>query len=228
MSNMYDWIGETWNPLAGKCPHDCSYCYVKKGRLKNSPKYHGPIRLDERAMSKNLGKDKVYFVCSCNDLFADDVPGEFIRSILEKCEQYRCNTYVFQTKNPFRMMDFEFPFKSVIGVTIETNRLIPTTDAPQPRERAYFFWKIPRREDIRYFLTIEPIMDFDLEKFVDWIETLGPDFVNIGADSKGCGLPEPSPQKVRDLISQLEKFTEVRVKSNLKRIFAGWDRGHTG
>lgn len=44
-SNMYDWVGGTWNPLAGACPHRCSYCYVKKGRIKHLSKYQGPIRL---------------------------------------------------------------------------------------------------------------------------------------------------------------------------------------
>ena len=24
--NMYPWITHTWNPIKGKCPHDCTYC----------------------------------------------------------------------------------------------------------------------------------------------------------------------------------------------------------
>ena len=45
-----------------------------------------------------------------------------------------------------------------------------------------------------------------------------PDFVNIGADSKNNGLPEPSKEKVLELIDRLNEFTEVRNKKNLKRI----------
>ena len=27
--NMYAFVTHTWNPIRGKCPHDCSYCYMK-------------------------------------------------------------------------------------------------------------------------------------------------------------------------------------------------------
>ena len=26
--NMYEFITHTWNTVAGKCPHDCKYCYA--------------------------------------------------------------------------------------------------------------------------------------------------------------------------------------------------------
>ena len=29
-SNMYPWVTHTWNVIKGKCPHDCSYCYMKR------------------------------------------------------------------------------------------------------------------------------------------------------------------------------------------------------
>ena len=28
--NMYDFITHTWNPIKGKCLHNCSYCYMKR------------------------------------------------------------------------------------------------------------------------------------------------------------------------------------------------------
>ncbi|MCD6318205.1 hypothetical protein J7M02_03980, partial [Candidatus Aerophobetes bacterium] len=66
--------------------------------------------------------------------------------------------------------------------------------------------------------SIEPIMDFDLSKFLSWIEYINPSFVSIGADSKKSNLPEPPASKVKQLISALEKFTKVYVKKNLKRL----------
>jgi DNA repair photolyase len=30
--NMYPFVTHTWNPIRGKCPHDCSYCYMKNDR----------------------------------------------------------------------------------------------------------------------------------------------------------------------------------------------------
>jgi len=43
--------------------------------------------------------------------------------------------------------------------------------------------------------------------------------VNIGADSKGHGLPEPSPDKVHALIEKLTGYgIEIREKHNLERL----------
>ena len=48
-SNMYEFIGETINPLSGECPHKCSYCYVESLKARLEPirlKYSGELRLD--------------------------------------------------------------------------------------------------------------------------------------------------------------------------------------
>ena len=67
-------------------------------------------------------------------------------------------------------------------------------------------------------ISIEPIMDFDLDTFVCWIKNIKPSFVSIGADSKKSGLPEPTSEKIHQLIEKLSDFTEVKVKANLKRL----------
>ena len=41
------------------------------------------------------------------------------------------------------------------------------------------------------YLTIEPLLDFDLLFFVEIIKSCSPLQVNIGADSGGNNLPEP-------------------------------------
>jgi hypothetical protein len=68
------------------------------------------------------------------------------------------------------------------------------------------------------YITIEPIMDFDIDIMVQLIMDCNAKQVNIGADSGENNLPEPSKEKVLELISELEKFTIVHQKSNLKRI----------
>ena len=70
----------------------------------------------------------------------------------------------------------------------------------------------------RTMVSIEPVLDFDLFDFVEFIQRISPDYVSIGADSKNKGLPEPSAEKIERLIIELEKFTEVRIKSNLARL----------
>ncbi len=67
-------------------------------------------------------------------------------------------------------------------------------------------------------LSVEPVMDFDLVPFVGWIKAIAPEFVSVGADSKGHKLPEPKALKLIALIEALEQFTEVKQKLNLKRL----------
>lgn len=73
-------------------------------------------------------------------------------------------------------------------------------------------------ESFDTFVSIEPIMDFDLEEFACGISAVRPKFVSVGADSKRHNLPEPSPQKIGKLLQILERFTEVRIKNNLWRL----------
>jgi hypothetical protein len=62
-------------------------------------------------------------------------------------------------------------------------------------------------------------MDFDVDILSEWMIDLKPSFVNIGADSKHCGLPEPSPEKIRALITALQKAkVPIKKKINLKRL----------
>lgn len=214
---MYDWISDTWNPLAGECPHKCVYCSTKSIPWKAvREKYSGALRLDEKAMKKNLGKGKTWFVCSQNDLFAKSVPAETINTVLNHCIKYPDNTYIFQTKNPARYLDFFFLFPDfILGSTIESNRDYGTSKAPASRHRMESMIELKGRK----FVTIEPINDFDLDIFSIWIKYINPEFVNIGADSKKHNLPEPPAEKIIQLIEELKECgIEVRQKSNLERL----------
>jgi len=66
---------------------------------------------------------------------------------------------------------------------------------------------------------VEETLDFDVYILSKWIAGTSPDFVNIGADSKGHGLPEPPMWKVEALIKNLkESGIEIREKHNLERL----------
>lgn len=218
-SNMYPWITGTWNPLAGECPHKCIYCSTKSFHWPSlKAKYSGELRLDEKAMNKNLGKGKTWFVCAQNDLFAAEVPQEFINRIVMKCLNGEHNTYVFQTKNPERYltMDALFPENAILGCTIESNQsLTGISCAPETYKRMLAMEQLQCRK----FITIEPIMDFDVDNLSLWIKRINPEFVNIGADSKRHNLPEPPVDKIHALIEKLNAYgIEIREKHNLERL----------
>jgi len=210
--NMYDWVTHTWNPIKGKCYHNCSYCYMKKwGKLP-------PIHLDEKELKTDLGEGNFIFVCSGCDMFANDIPFDWIIDVLKHCAKYK-NKYFFQSKNTRGFIDAGvcMPDEIVLCTTIESNILFNDimNRSPHPYTRAKHFGLIPIKEK---YITIEPIMEFDLPILIGLIYMCRPKQVNIGADSKGHNLPEPPKEKILELISELGKFTIVKQKPNLKRL----------
>ena len=216
--NMYSFVTHTWNPIKGKCSHDCHYCYMKKFKL-------GDLRLDEKDLQTELGDGKFIFVGSSTDMWAKDVPDEWIAQVLRAIGEHNLNTYLFQSKDPSRFIDFMPLYAShrlFFGTTMETNRKNDFSRAPSVRERSHYLNKFKSLwGNVKPMVTIEPIMDFDLKPMVHLIKEAEPTWVNIGADSKGHGLPEPSADKIANLIGELERFTLVKEKSNLKRLTKG-------
>lgn len=221
--NMYPWVTHTHSHLRGKCSHGCSYCYVQAHERRwKTGAFAGKTRLSEEELNVRYGEDRVIFIEHQNDICAPDVATYQIEAILMHCRRYPCNEYVIQTKNPARLASVEsfLPPMVIIGTTIETNRVFPEVmgAAPPPENRADSMFRIKRPK----FLTIEPILDFDLNDMVALVQTVGPRFVNIGADSKGHKLPEPSADKVRALVAALGKAgIEIREKHNLGRLLGG-------
>ena len=236
---MYPWTDFTYNPIKG-CKHDCSYCY-----LKDMAKRYGfsmEPRLIEKELKTNLGKGRTIFVGSASDMFGSWVPSEWIEKVLEHCRDYPENTYLFQTKNPERFQNFptSFPPHSIFGTTLETDMygyfLYHTKDSKMSDKSGYYNFAEnvtkaigPRQrarcmhmlsDDSRKMISIEPIMDFNLDNFVRIIRAInGVEFVSIGADSKNHHLPEPSAEETIALIHELRKSgIKVLPKANLARI----------
>lgn len=210
--NMYDWVTHMWSPFTG-CPHQCSYCYVKNAWRDL------PEKTTLQEPFPNLGSGKTIFIGHLCDMFAEGVDSTDVMKVIEYCRMWD-NEYVFQTKNPQNMWKFIYrtPSKRMVGTTIETNRaetLERFSKAPHPMERANGLSQI----DGKKFLTIEPIMDFDVWEFAKLIEAAKPDFVNIGADSKRHNLPEPTGEKVMALVGTLgELKIPIRKKVNIERL----------
>lgn len=223
--NMYPWVTHTHSHLGGECSHACGYCYVQamEKRFK-SGRYAGPLRLISEEFKVKYGYGRTIFIEHCNDLFAYEVPREMIMSILNHCRAYPGNTYVFQTKNPRKMAEYirHMPEEVIIGTTIESNiRYGAMGDAPSPEERATCMHVIACAypDSIKRFVTIEPVMDFDVEPFADMIVKCSPFFVNLGADSKNSQLPEPSIEKIKALVAALHDHgIELIEKHNLERL----------
>jgi len=145
------------------------------------------------------------------DMWADCVPDEWIRLVLEHLHDYDDGRHLFYflTKNPQRYHDYTslLPRHSLLGTTIETNRdhLIQEhniTNAPPPSQR----YKAHRSLNWHWKnITIEPILDFDPPTLKQWIHDINPVHIYIGYDNLRTGLPEPPPKKTQQLVRDLEK-----------------------
>lgn len=214
--NMYPFVSHTWNPIRGKCPHGCVYCFMKGRDV-------GPLRLEEKALEDNLGSGRTIFVGSSTDMWAATVPSDWIHRVLDVIDahtEWAQNTFIFQSKNPSRFFNFAAKIRprTILGTTLETNRDKDQKHcgfAPAPWARAAAFLHLKK---FRKMISIEPIMAFDFKEFLDWIRQIGPEFVSIGADSKGHNLPEPAPDDLTDFIEALRSITEVKIKKNLSRL----------
>lgn len=212
---MYHFISKCWNPLKGECLHRCPYCYVPHTRAAKL--YTGAPRLDEGALKQNLGTGGFVFVSNMNDLFGEWVMYDWIQAVLARCWNAD-NWYLFQTKNPGRFVSRanRFPPKTVLATTLECfNR----DDLLRVPKRVTSFALLKQLVSCVRMVTIEPIMDFNPKGMRDVLEAMSPHVVAIGADSKGHNLPEPSAEKVVDLIRWIEgQGIKIVAKSNLARI----------
>lgn len=212
---MYQgWITHTWNTVKGECPHGCHYCYMKRWGKQS------PLHFDEKELKTDLGSGNTIFVGSSCDMFANEVSNKWIIKTLHRCEWFD-NQYLFQTKNPGRFYDFEryLPESVILGTTIESDiEHTAMGNAPPVVERALSIMSLAK-DGYETTITIEPIMDFNVDWLVGLIARCDPDWINIGSNTNHkVKLPEPSPEKVLKLIEKLKKITEVKIKSNLKRL----------
>lgn len=216
--DMYKFIGYTWNPIKGKCLHDCSYCYMKQINPNANPP-----RLAEYELNTDLGYGRGIFIGSSTDMFAEDIPSEWIAKVLDCCHQnnnmLQPNTYLLQSKNPKRFLEFiNHPImkRVVFCTTIETNCFYPKVmnNAPRIEERVEAMEEIARLERST-MVTAEPLMKFDHEAMVAFIRRCSPRLVNIGRNScRRIVLPEPAQEEVQQLIAELKSFAKVNVKDN--------------
>ena len=222
--NMYDFIKYTWNPIKGKCLHDCSYCYMKQ----INPNATQP-RIAEFEFETDLGKGNSIFIGSSTDMFAENIPSEWIVRVLDFCLQRnnpeKPNTFLLQSKNPKRFLEFvKHPLMDhvVFGTTIETNRFYPEimNKAPKIEDRVEAMEKIANL-GFRTMVTAEPLMQFDHTDMVSIIKRCQPRLVAIGRNTRrDIILPEPTNEEVQLLVHELRKcIPKVHIKDNHN----GWD-----
>jgi len=125
--------------------------------------------------------------------------------------------WVIQSKNPICLEQYLhlLPENTYLATTLETNRdddYEKISDAPKPSVRYAAFKALDWDKKI---VNVEPIMDFDLEIFEEWIADIAPVAVFIGYNSKpyAVSIPEPDEKKIWLLIDNLKnRGLDVRLR----------------
>ncbi len=222
---MYGDARSIWNCFIG-CYYGCEYCIPsfqrqmkrqkpvidKNGKKRGcqdcydyTPHFHEKRLTDPLPRTKG---DEFIWACSSGDItFAKPV---WIERILMRIRELPNKTFFFQTKNPIIFQKYNFPDNVLLGITLESNRNYnDVSKAPRPYQRYADFLEL---NSPRKVVTIEPILQFDLGSFVNWLKNLKPERVYIGYDTKNTGLLEPSLAQTKRLIQYLRQFTKVKLK----------------
>jgi len=216
-TRMFGFITETWNPITG-CLHDCyngrCWARIMCNRFGRRWGYGFQPTFHPERLNRKFKPDRLVFTVSMGDLFGSWVKTEHIKAVLDVIDTNRMTRFFLETKNPRRYLEFEIPENTVISTTIETNRSYSVSKAPPVHERYSAFKQLGGLKHV----SVEPIMDFDLDILVDWIGKMNPSIVSIGYDNYGAGLPEPPVSKTVKLIEAVKDIgIAVEVKSLRKR-----------
>lgn len=206
-----EWTEATWNPITGcnKISPGCKNCYAERMafRLKHMgvDRYEDgfKLKLHEDVVKQPLfwKKPQVIFVNSMSDLFHEDVPLDFIKTIFDTMKQAHWHTFQILTKRSSRLKEVahELPWPENVwmGVSVEnqdyTHRINDLLEVPSA---------------VR-FLSIEPLIGK-----IYRIKLAGIDWVIVGGESG----PKARPIK-REWV---ELIKDKCQKQNVPFFFKQW------
>jgi hypothetical protein len=229
---MYPGV-KTWNPFLG-CEFDCSYCDPSFKKVlrwianKNGcedchsykPHYH-----PERLKPEKIPSEETVFVFGQGDIaFCDP---SYVRKTFDVIRQKHSRVrkgYYFQSKAPVCLKQYlgEYPVGSILVTTLETNRdegYEAVSKAPKPSVRFKQFLELDYPKKV---ITIEPVMDFDLDEFLEMVLKLKDQgslkYVWFGFNSNPqvVKLPEPSEAKAQEFVDLL-KASGIEVRGKMLR-----------
>lgn len=210
-NSSIEWTESTWNPVTGCSPisDGCKHCYALKmaNRLKamgNSRYVNGfnvTLHPDLISIPFSWKKPRKIFVNSMSDLFHENIPLSFIKSVFSTIT--RADQHVFQilTKRAERLADIasqiKIPSNAWIGVTVESGNYLNRIDCLRSVLAA-----------VR-FLSVEPMIGP-----LGTIDLAGIDWVIVGGES-GPGARPIEKEWVEDVRDQC-------LASNVPFFFKQW------
>lgn len=219
-SDNIEWARWSWNPVTG-CLHNCPYCYARDIANRYYPEKFEPTFRPERLEApqntkvpdlsnvtdpvQRIGLRNV-FTCSMADLFGKWVPSEWIHAVLKQVADNPQWTFLFLTKFPIRMAEFDFPPNTWIGTTVDSQYAV------ERAEKAFTKIRVGGYEGVAW-LSCEPMMErltFTNLGMFDWVV--------VGGSSKSTQTPEFKPdfEWINHLYNQTKAHKlPIYMKTNL-------------
>lgn len=127
------WTERTWNPVTGctKYSAGCAHCYAEvmakrlqgMGQKRYANAFELTLHPEALNEPKKIKEPSMFFVCSMADLFHDDVPFEFVDSVMTTINLTERHTYQLLTKRVENMRryfsDKDVPKNCWVGTTVE-------------------------------------------------------------------------------------------------------------
>ena len=209
-----EWAQWSWNPVTG-CLHGCAYCYARDIAERFYEQKFAPSLIAARlktprtmkppaGAATNVGLKNV-FTCSMADLFGKWVPKEWIDAVLAEVRAAPQWNFLFLTKFPGRLAQFEFPDNAWVGTSVDRQSRVKAAESAFAKVNAKVKW-----------LSVEPLLEpltFSQLDIFQWL-------VIGGASSSNKTPPWEVPWTwVRDLEAQAEKAgVGVYRKPNLGNV----------
>jgi len=144
-----EWAHWSWNPVTG-CKHDCPYCYARDIAMRFYDQKFEPAFLPDRLSAPantrypsdaqmDIGQRNV-FTCSMADLFGRWVPREWIEAVLDVVANAHQWNFLFLTKFPIRLSEFEFPDNAWVGTTVDCQARVKNAEKAFKAVRAKVKW----------------------------------------------------------------------------------------
>jgi protein gp37 len=193
-----EWTNSTWNPVTGctKVSPGCRHCYAETfaERWRGIPGHPYEQGFDLRLWPDRLDlpltwkKPRTIFVNSMSDLFHEDVPISFIRSVFHTMEKASWHIFQVLTKRSERMAritpKLDLPPNVWLGVSIETRK---------------YLWRADNLRQVPAavrFLSLEPLLGP-----LRAVNLSGINWVIVGGES-GPGARPMDPEWAREIRDQ--------------------------
>lgn len=187
-TNNIEWAMYSWNPVTG-CKHNCPYCYARDIAERFYEQKFEPTFLPDRLTAPfntkvpneaqyNIGYKNV-FTCSMADLFGRWVPTDWIQAVLDTVAKAPQWNFLFLTKFPIRMAEFEFPDNAWVGTSVDCQARVKNAEDAFRKVNAKVKW-------LSCEPLLEPLQFSSLEMF-SWIV--------LGGASKSTQTPEWRPPR---------------------------------